>query len=447
MRIRTGVEGFDPIVGGGLPEGASVILQGPPGTEKDLFGQQFLAEGLKSGGAVVIVISSQSPEQYLESLATLGVNVKEAIAGNRIKIVDWHSYQERNVAGVEEREHVIGSSVDLTNVGIALSRTIATLAPGVPRRAVLEVLSPALQVFEVGQVYAFAQSSRAKLARHDFTALFLLEKEMHTPATASSVSQPFDGVIDIDRSREGDTIVRKICVLSLLETVPDEKFHEFTLDATRGVVIKPAATDTPAAPATTQASRPKVPATATTAPSPPQTKEDVTPFSRAGMILRIAEERIRVDPQDADALFAKASALASMGDLRGSIGVLDALIEVNDAYPGLWVLRAKLFARRGDRQRRRPARGIRSRVPSARERSRLTHRSVQTAEPRSSRSSGLRRTSTPSERVRSRTRLARNSLSTRRPGSRSNGNRYGDLKLASSSRGPLRPRGQLRGGG
>ncbi|HTD81668.1 MAG TPA: RAD55 family ATPase, partial [Thermoplasmata archaeon] len=159
MRVRTGVEGFDPIVGGGLPEGASVVLQGPAGNEKDLFGLQFLAEGLRSGEALLIVVSSQSPEQYLESLAKLDVNVKEAIAGNRVRVVDWHAYRDGNVAGVEERDHIIRASVDLTNVGIALSRALGTLVPGVPRRAVLEVLSPALQVFEVGQVYAFAQSS------------------------------------------------------------------------------------------------------------------------------------------------------------------------------------------------------------------------------------------------------------------------------------------------
>ena len=68
MPVRTGVDGFDPIVGGGLPEGASVILQGPPGNEKDMFGLQFLAEGLRSGDAVLIAVSSTSPEQYLESL-------------------------------------------------------------------------------------------------------------------------------------------------------------------------------------------------------------------------------------------------------------------------------------------------------------------------------------------------------------------------------------------
>src|SRR2546430_3032821 len=45
------------------------------------------------------------------------------------------SYKERNVAGVEELEHVIRCSVDLTNVGIALSRALGTLPPGVRRRS------------------------------------------------------------------------------------------------------------------------------------------------------------------------------------------------------------------------------------------------------------------------------------------------------------------------
>ncbi|TLZ56356.1 MAG: hypothetical protein E6K17_04210, partial [Methanobacteriota archaeon] len=351
MRIPTGVEGFDPIVGGGLPGGASVVLQGPSGTEKDLFALQFLAEGLRAGEAVVVAISSQSPEQYLESLAKLGVNVAEAVAGNRLRVVDWHSYKQENVAGVEEREHVIRCSVDLANVGIALSRALGALASGVQRRAVLEILSPALQVFEVGQVYAFAQSSKAKLSRHKVTALFLIEKEMHSLPTLSSLSQPFDGVIDIDRQREGDTISRKIGVLSMKDTVPDGTFHEFLVVAGRGLMIKPAGPSTP--PLVPQPEPSPFPVTP---PAPEPARPVAPPSDRALMILRIADERIRFDPKDADALFAKASALASMGDLRGATKALDTLAEASDTYPGLWVLRAKLFARLGDAEGARESR-------------------------------------------------------------------------------------------
>lgn len=177
MRVHTGVDGFDLLVEGGLPEAAVVVLQGPAGAEKEAFALQFVAEGLRSGDAVVIAISSTSPEQYVEGLAALGAPVAASIAENRLKIIDWHSYRTENVMGVEERDHVLRCSADLTNVGIALSRALATLAPGVPRRAVLEVLSPALQGFNLAQVYAFAQSSKAKLSRHKVTALFLLDRK------------------------------------------------------------------------------------------------------------------------------------------------------------------------------------------------------------------------------------------------------------------------------
>src|SRR3989442_6461699 len=347
VRVRTGVEGFDPIVGGGVPEGASVVVQGPSGSEKEMFGLQFLAEGLRSGEAVVIVISSTSPEQYLESLSRLRVPVKEAIEGNRLKVVDWHSYQEENVAGVEERGHVYRCSVDLTNVGIGISRALGKLAVGLPRRPMLEILSPGLQVFEVGQVYAFSKSTKAKLSRHKVTALFLLEKEMHDAATVSSVSQPFDGVIDIDRHREGDAIVRKIAVLSMKDTAPDEKFHEFVMITGQGMVIKSAGGDASPVPPPREPLEGRTRGRPTLGSTRPAKADTEAPSSRAGMNLRIAEERIRIDPRDADAMFAKASALASVDDARGAIDVLNVLAELDDTYPGLWVLRTKLFSRLG----------------------------------------------------------------------------------------------------
>src|SRR3972149_7273665 len=115
VRLRSGVEGFDSLIDGGFPQGASVVLQGPPGTEKDNFAFQFLAEGLRTGEAALIVVSSTSPAAFLASLERLGVDVQGAIAANRLKVVDWHSYQEETGAGVGERGYVLRSSVDLMN--------------------------------------------------------------------------------------------------------------------------------------------------------------------------------------------------------------------------------------------------------------------------------------------------------------------------------------------
>src|SRR2546425_3707629 len=77
------------MVQGGLPEGSSVLLQGPPGQEKLRFALTFLAEGLKTSACGLIVISSHSPDSVLEELRNLGVNLEAVTKENRLRIVDW----------------------------------------------------------------------------------------------------------------------------------------------------------------------------------------------------------------------------------------------------------------------------------------------------------------------------------------------------------------------
>src|SRR3972149_1793261 len=74
----------------------------------------------------------------------------------------------------------------------------------------------------------------------------------------SSVCQPFDGVIDIDRRREGDTIVRKIGVLSMKDTVPDSQFHLCDISAGKGLRVR-ATPPGPEAPAIGRAEHPPTP--------------------------------------------------------------------------------------------------------------------------------------------------------------------------------------------
>src|SRR5207249_4276486 len=67
-------------------------------------------------------------------------------------------------------------------------------------------------------------------------------------------------------------------------------------------------------------------------------------------------ERLKLDPKDADALFAMAAAQATLDDPRGALQSLDRLSELDPAYPGLWVLKTKLHARLGEADRARQSR-------------------------------------------------------------------------------------------
>jgi len=319
------------MVQGGLPVGSSVVLQGPPGQEKLRFALTFLAEGLKSGGSGLVITSSQSPDAVMAELRELGVDLDSVTNENRLRVVDWYSWSEETVQDIEDRGIVIRSSIDLTNLGVALSRAITGLTGGGSRRAVIELLSPATSSYEVTQVYAFAQSAKRKFDRHQFTSLVLLEKEMHSSAQLTTLHQPFDGVIEIERTRSGDRIVRKIGVLHIKDTAPDHTFRVLEMsEAGLRVVL-----DTP-----------KAAAAGSTARGGVLESQDER-AQRLRLILQIATERLKLNPGDADALFAMAAAQATLDDAKGGLETLDRLAGLDSAYPGLWVLKTKLHAKLG----------------------------------------------------------------------------------------------------
>src|SRR5881396_1396243 len=340
-RLATGISGFDAMVQGGLPAGSSVVLQGPPGQEKLRFALTFLAEGLKSGASGLVMISSQSPDAVLSDLRGLGVDIDAVTRENRLRIVDWYSWSEETVTDVEERGIVVRSSIDLTNLGVALSRAMAALSGEKGCRSVIELLSPAMNAYELTQVYAFAQSAKRKFDRHGFTSLVLLEKDMHSGPEVTTLLQPFDGVIEIERTRSGDRILRKIGVLHLKDTTPDPTFRILEMTETGMQVVR-------------ESPKGGAPPVVASEGSVLESQEERA--RRLSLIMQIARERLKLDPKDTDALFAMAAAQATLDDPRGGLQSLDRLADLDPNYPGLWVLKTKLHARLGEADRARQSR-------------------------------------------------------------------------------------------
>ncbi len=68
---------------------------------------------------------------------------------------------------------------------------------------------------------------------------------------------------------------------------------------------------------------------------------------RIQLIVQIARERLKLNPNDVDALFTMAAAQGTLNDAEGGVQSLERLAKLNPNYPGLWVLKAKLHARLG----------------------------------------------------------------------------------------------------
>lgn len=217
-RVTSGVDNFDDMIFGGFPRRSSVIIQGPFGGEKEMFCNQFVKEGLIKGGAVLVVLSRISPDEFRNQLKDIGVELEEYENKGLIKIVDWYSWKTESIIGVErESNSVLKASRDLSSVGIALGKAIEELAYAPVTRGFVEMLSPAMKDFDFEVVYDFSQSLRAKFRKNDITGLFLVEKKMHDVESLSALHQIFDGVVDIVRFRDDkdkltEKVVRKIAV-------------------------------------------------------------------------------------------------------------------------------------------------------------------------------------------------------------------------------------------
>ncbi len=61
--VNSGIEGFDALVGGGLPASRLYLLEGPSGSGKTTFALQFLLEGLRNGETSLFIGTSETEEE------------------------------------------------------------------------------------------------------------------------------------------------------------------------------------------------------------------------------------------------------------------------------------------------------------------------------------------------------------------------------------------------
>jgi circadian clock protein KaiC len=87
LRLSTGVAGLDEMMGGGIAVGDSLVLAGPTGTGKTTFAMQFVAAGLRAGERAVIAVFEEHPDVYLERAKDFGVDFREAVREDRLRII------------------------------------------------------------------------------------------------------------------------------------------------------------------------------------------------------------------------------------------------------------------------------------------------------------------------------------------------------------------------
>jgi circadian clock protein KaiC len=96
VRVSTGIEGLDHILGGGLPAARFHLVQGDPGAGKTTLGLQFLLEGMRRGENVLFVTLSETGEELRSVARSHGWDVSSMPVFELAAGVEYLNLSEQN---------------------------------------------------------------------------------------------------------------------------------------------------------------------------------------------------------------------------------------------------------------------------------------------------------------------------------------------------------------
>jgi circadian clock protein KaiC len=87
QRLSMGIAELDEMLGGGVPEGDSLLIAGPSGTGKSLLASQFTAAGLSAGEAAIVAVFEERPEEYAGRANNFGLNLYPSLDDGKLQVI------------------------------------------------------------------------------------------------------------------------------------------------------------------------------------------------------------------------------------------------------------------------------------------------------------------------------------------------------------------------
>jgi circadian clock protein KaiC len=86
QQFATGLSELDSLLGGGIEEGSSTLIAGPPGTGKSTLAAQFISCSLKQGYKAAMFVFEESLANFLSRAEALGIDLRSHIEKDRLSL-------------------------------------------------------------------------------------------------------------------------------------------------------------------------------------------------------------------------------------------------------------------------------------------------------------------------------------------------------------------------
>jgi circadian clock protein KaiC len=235
-RLTTGIPGLDPILGGGLIEGASYIVQGQPGAGKTILSNQVAFTNLGAGRKVLYVtLLAETHERLFQALGTLSFFDRSKLGAGITYVSVFQTLRDQGLSAV----------VSLIRKEIARQGATLLVFDGLlnARDRADTDLDAKTFVAEIQSQAAFAGC----------TVLFLASTRVSDDSPEHTM---VDGVIELHDEVSGVRSVRRLQVRKSRGSAALGGFHQFEIGSDGVVVfprleaafVRPSAEDKPSSP-------------------------------------------------------------------------------------------------------------------------------------------------------------------------------------------------------
>lgn len=223
MRIRTGIQGFDELVQGGLISDRVYIVAGPPGAGKTTFGMHFLVQGAKEGERGLYVSLTEDPRNIIEDMSTYSFNVKRYSLAGLILFVDMGPLSIQYMNAVKNRENMKSTYAE------EIFKKISALVriKGVKRIVIDSVLT--LKYGSGSEEDQNREIARFFRSLKDLKATSLILSEMTDLSNYSPEHYMAHGVIFLHNFLNGNTMTRALQVIKMRGTHHDCDMHKMEI--------------------------------------------------------------------------------------------------------------------------------------------------------------------------------------------------------------------------
>jgi len=238
LKTRSGIQGFDEILLGGLPKGRAIILSGPPGSGKSTFAMQFLYKGVKDYGEPgVYVTLSESPAEIRNNMKSYGWDIIKLERDGKLLLVDARPFSITEEGFVAPNESLYrGEAMPFSHL---TDMTLAGVRRAGAKRLVIDsVTILAMQYVNKFYIRQGLMGMVQALSNQDCTSLLISETVQEEGKTPTEwYIAP--GVIVLHYARKGDTMERAVQVIKMRGTRHGEEIYPARISENGFTVLQP----------------------------------------------------------------------------------------------------------------------------------------------------------------------------------------------------------------